>query len=220
MQRTNNIGNPNNKKKLLVCGDSHVKRLCKLLLNNSLKKSHAVLKNFDGANIKRLSHHILPYLHEDKSDSVILHIGTNDVQPNMDSTPEKLSDEIINLSQICKQSGVKNVYVSSILPKNDSRLSHFVSKVSNLLADKCKRYDVIFISNENIRTGCLAKDGIHLNDIGPFYLGSNFVDCVNYFDSVYRTVPLLSGSPSIIKNPQTLENGSSSLMQQIYIFSI
>ena len=36
VQRTNNIGNPNNKKKLLVCGDSHVKRLSKLLLNNSL----------------------------------------------------------------------------------------------------------------------------------------------------------------------------------------
>ena len=44
VQRTNNIGNPNNKKKLLVCGSSHVKRLSKLLLNNSLKKSHAVLK--------------------------------------------------------------------------------------------------------------------------------------------------------------------------------
>ena len=165
VQRTNNIGNPNNKKKLLVCGDSHVKRLSKLLLNNSLEKSHAVLKDFDGANIKRLSDHILPYLHEDKPDSVILHIGTKDIQPNMDSTPEKLSDEIINLSQICKQSGVKNVYVSSILPKNDSRLSHFVSKVNNLLADKCKRYDVIFIFNESIRTGYLAKDGIHLNDI-------------------------------------------------------
>ena len=109
VQRTNNIGNPNNKKKLLVCGDSHVKRLSKLLPNNSLKKSHAVLKNFDGANIKRLSQHILPYLHEDKPDSVILHIGTNDVQPNMDSTLEKPSDEIINLSQMCLQSGVKNV---------------------------------------------------------------------------------------------------------------
>ena len=171
IQRTNNIGNPNNNKKLLVCGDSHVKRLSKLLVNNSLKKSHEVLKNFDGANIKRLSHHILPYLHEDKLDS------------------EKLSDEIINLSQICKQSRVKNVYVSSILPKNDSRLSHFMSKVNNILADKCKRYYVIFISNENNRTGCLAKDGIHLNDFGTFYLGSNFVDYVNYFDSVYSTIP-------------------------------
>ena len=166
-----------------MCGDSHVKRLSKLLLNNSLKKSHTVLKNFDGANIKRLSHHILLYLHEDKPHSAILHIGTNDVQPNMDSTPEKLSDEIINLSQICKQSGVKNLYVSSILPKNDSRLSHFISKVNNLHADKCKRYDVIFISNQIIRTGYLAKDGIHLSDIGTFYVGSNFVDCVNYFDS-------------------------------------
>ena len=117
VQPTNNIGNPNNKKKLLVCGDSHVKRLSKLLLSNSLKKSHAVLKNFDGAHIKRLSHHILSYLHEDKPDSLILHIGTNDVQPNMDSTPEKLSDEIINLSQIRKQSGVKNVYVSSIFQR-------------------------------------------------------------------------------------------------------
>ena len=189
VQRTSNIGNPNNNKKLLACRDSHVKRLSKLLVNNSLKKSHAVLKNFDGTNIKRLSHHILPYLHEGKPDSVILHIGTNDIQPNMDSTPEKLSDEIINLSQICKQSGVKNVYVSLILPKNDSRLLHFISKVSNLLADKCKRYDVIFISNENIRTGCLGKDGIQLNDIQTFYLSSNFVDCVNYFDSVYSTIP-------------------------------
>ena len=37
----------------------------------------------------------------------------------MNSTLEKLSDEIINLSQISKQSGIKNVYVSLILPKND-----------------------------------------------------------------------------------------------------
>ena len=76
VQRMNNIGNPNNKKKLLVCGDTDVKCLSKLLLKNLLKEPHAVLKNFDGANIKRLSHHILPYLHEDKPDSVILHIGT------------------------------------------------------------------------------------------------------------------------------------------------
>ena len=76
VHQMNTIGNPNNNKKLLVCGDSHVKRLSKRLLNNSLKKSHAVLKTFDGANIKRLSHHILPYLHEDKPDSVIFHIGT------------------------------------------------------------------------------------------------------------------------------------------------
>ena len=102
VQQTNNIANHNNKKKLLVCGDSHVKFLSKLLLNNSLKKSHAVLKNFDGANIKQLSYHIFLYLHEDKPDSAILHIGMNDVQPNMDSTPEKLSDEKINLSQIFK----------------------------------------------------------------------------------------------------------------------
>ena len=106
----------------------------------------------------------------------------------MNSSPEKLSNEIINLSQISKQSGIKNVYVSLILPKNDSRLSHFISKVNNLLAEY-KRYDVIFISNENIRMGCLAKDGIQLNDIRTFYLGSNFVDCVNYFDSVYSTIP-------------------------------
>ena len=78
--RESSYQHPTNcKRKLFVVGDSHLKRLSKQLLNYSIRDAHAVIKNFDGETTKRLGHHVLPILKEDKPDSVLIHVGTNDI---------------------------------------------------------------------------------------------------------------------------------------------
>lgn len=41
-------------KKICVTGDSHIRRIRKNILNNSLNNGNAYLNGFNGANIKRL----------------------------------------------------------------------------------------------------------------------------------------------------------------------
>ena len=71
---------------------------------------------FWGVTSKRLKHYILPTLHEDESDVVLLHIGSNDTN---NQTKDKINTEkpagyIINIGKSCIDLGVKEVTISSI----------------------------------------------------------------------------------------------------------
>ena len=95
--------------KTFVVGNSHLKRLSKQLFNYSMRDTHAVIKNFDGATTKRLVHHVLPKMKEDKPDSVLIHIGTNDINNHKfyAVSPEKLALGIIKIGRTCKSFNVK-----------------------------------------------------------------------------------------------------------------
>ena len=107
----------NRKRKLFVVGDSHLEMSSKQLFNYSIRDTHAVIKNFDGATTKRLGHHVLPILKEDKPDSVLIHIGTNDVNNHKlyAVSPENLASDIIEISHTCKSFNMKEVFISSVL---------------------------------------------------------------------------------------------------------
>ena len=171
----------NRKRKLFVVGDSHLKRLSKQLFNYSIRDTHAVIKNFDGATTKRLGHHVLPILKEDKPDSVLIHIGTNDVNNHKlyAVSPEKLASDIIEIGRTCKSFNVKEVFISSVLCRNEVILSNQINRTNELLNKLCKENDFNYISNCSITPSHLSKDGIHLNNIGTFKLGDNFVKHVN-----------------------------------------
>ena len=74
---------------------------------------------FRDATSKRLNHYILPTLHEDHPDVVLLHIGSNDInnQTKDRINTEKLTGDIINIGKSCIDLGVKEVVKSSILLK-------------------------------------------------------------------------------------------------------
>ena len=76
---------------------------------------------FRGATSKRLNNYILPTLHEDQPDVVLLHIGFNDInnQTKDRINTEKLTGDIINIGKSCIDLGVKDVVMSSILPKKE-----------------------------------------------------------------------------------------------------
>ena len=55
------------KPNLLVLGDSHIKRVEKDLIVHHMNNKNISLKckNFDGADVRKIQHHLLPSLHED-----------------------------------------------------------------------------------------------------------------------------------------------------------
>ena len=66
-----------------------------------------------------MNHYILPTLHEDHPDVILLHIGSNDInnQTKDRINTEKLTGDIINTGKCCVNIGVKGVVISPILPK-------------------------------------------------------------------------------------------------------
>ena len=108
---------------MLVVGGSHIKRIEKDLIIHHLSNKNVYLKckNFDGAGVRRIKRHLLPALHEDQIESVIIHGGSNDITESKLHTtrPHDLAIKIIDIGNTCKYFGIKSIAISSILPRKD-----------------------------------------------------------------------------------------------------
>ena len=104
-------------------------------------------------------------------------MGTNDVLNGANDT--ELANSIIKIGMICKQHGMNDVFISSILVKKSPRLKALVRKVNDQLRDLCVSNGFQFISNNMISTDYLWRDGIHLQDAGTDILSSNFCKILN-----------------------------------------
>jgi len=170
----------NGKKKIFVVGDSHVKRLNKDIMTYWLDDQNSTLKtkSFEGANTKRIKHHILPSLHEEQPDKVIIHAGTNDISPNTIHIvrPFDLAEQILNVGKVCKSFGVDDIFISSILPRKDVECKQLILEVNDALKNMCNFNGFKFISNNNINDSFLHGDDIHLNSVGSHLLATNFTE--------------------------------------------
>ena len=79
--------------------------------NTFIKNGYTYRKSFPGATVKDLAHYCVLTLQEDKPDTCIINIGSNNLNRNQ---PADIAEEIINIVEICHKHGVNNVYVSSI----------------------------------------------------------------------------------------------------------
>ena len=93
---------------------------------------------------------------------------------------EKLTGDIINICKSCIDLGVKEVVISSTLPKIIG-LTRLIWQVNDSLREQCVLNGFGFISNDNISRTHLWKDGIHLEDLGTNILAGNFVDFLSRF---------------------------------------
>ena len=123
----------------------------------------------------------MPILKEDKPDSVLINIGTNDINNHKlyAVSPEKLVSDIIEIGRTWRSFNMKEVFISSVLCQNEVILSNQINRTNELVNKLCKENGFICILNSNITPSHLSKDNIHLNDIGTFKLGDNFVKHVN-----------------------------------------
>ena len=109
-------------------GDSHAKRIQRNDFNNKeLKNGIAIFRSFSGANTKQLDHYILPPQVDDKPDDVINHVGTNDILTN--ANHEEITRNIVKIGLNCKNYGVNDVVISSILVKKNPNLNVLIRRV-------------------------------------------------------------------------------------------
>ena len=160
-------------------GDSQLKIIRRNDFNKELKNGKAIFRSLSGANTKQLDHYIQRPLGDDKPDAVIIHVGTNDILTN--ANHEEIARNIIKTGLNCKNHGVNDVVISSVLVKKNPNLNALIRRVNDLLRDLCSMNGFGYICNDAITTEYLWKDGIHLQDLGTNILSSNFITFVNSF---------------------------------------
>ena len=104
-------------KQTCVIGDSHLNRIKRNIFQKSVNRRKTYFNVFRGATSKRLNHYILPTLHEDQPDVVLLHVDSKYInnQTKDRINTEKLTEDIINTGKSCIDLGVKELVISSIL---------------------------------------------------------------------------------------------------------
>lgn len=185
--------NQKGKNKLFIVGDSHIKRIERDIVKHHLHDKNTTLacKNFDGANVDRINHCLLPILHEDLPDSIIIHAGTNDIsERKLNITrPYDLATKIVEIGKVSRLFGVEKIAISSILPQNNTDCQAIIDETNDFLKDLCGFNNFSFIDNANINNTFLHLDEIHLNKVGSFMLGKNFTnyfnDGFNYFNECF-----------------------------------
>ena len=82
--------------------------------------------------------------------------------------------------QKCRGFGVKRVFLSGIVyTKRIAR--QILNDVYDRLVSLCKRLEINYTDNRNIRETHLFKDGLHLLDTGKRILANNLIFNLNNF---------------------------------------
>ena len=174
--------NNNEKKKVIVFGDSMTKRISPREFNHHTPQHHTIFRSFPGANTKSLQHYIEPTLTEEDADIAIIHVGTNDIAPRPNThvmNDVEITEEIMKIALKCKNLGAKNIIVSSIIPRKDLEIDKRRINVNALLRETCVRNGFTLLSNDNIDKSRLWKDGLHLNYTGIEEFANNLITSIN-----------------------------------------
>ena len=105
------------RKKAVVIGDSHLNRINKSRFKNDNVEHAVYFKCFSGSNTKQLNYYANPALVDEQPNTVIVHIGSNDIDKfNYSKVDvEDLAQRTIDVGKKCKSYGVTNIAISSIL---------------------------------------------------------------------------------------------------------
>ena len=158
----------------------HSKRINKRKLKYKVGKMVS-FKCFSGANTKQLDYHIVPTLVDETLQTVVIHIGSNDItetkikQINLDD----LAQKIIDISLKCRSYGVRNIVILSILVRSSIHLNQIILKAKNILKVFRAINGFDFICNDEIGQEMVWKDGLHLTNGGTAILADNFGKYLN-----------------------------------------
>ena len=121
-----------------------------------------------------MKHHIKGCLEDYSPDSVILHVGTNNLK-NKESVKD-IANDIMDIATFIRTEKT-NVFVSGLTVQND-RLNNKGKSVNSLLKRRCNEEKICFVNNTNINVGMLNNSGLHLNERGTTRFVNNF--CFNW----------------------------------------
>ena len=129
--------------KIRIIGDRHIGTLTKRQFINS--KIH--FNVFFGANIKRFHHFIQPDLLEDKPDSMLILIRSNDL---IHSKQYILNVKVVvTIIIYWKECGVKDIIISFILVKRNFHLIRIIWQINYFLSEYCVPNNFHNLVNDN-----------------------------------------------------------------------
>ena len=100
--------------------------------------------NFPGASSNEILHYIDVHLKEKLIDTVIIHVGVNDLlSGNSQLKVNQLIENIKKITQKCVSSGVKKIYVSGLVFARRVNLPT-LERVLALLSDFCGDNGFVF----------------------------------------------------------------------------
>ena len=151
--------------------------------NESYKKGDVTIHEFKGKKARDIVRYMQPHLEDEQPSSVVFVAGGNDL-PNRDISEEeirKVADFLVEGGRLCKtQYGVENIFISSIMPRENSDFQGNRHRLNKILRDMCSRNGFIFIDNNNIVLRPHGHlDGIHLNREGSDILRDNLLNALN-----------------------------------------
>ena len=152
-------------------------------LNNKLRGTSARIRDFRGATIKHLKHHVLPRLVDDTPDVAVIHGGCNDLgykNKEVLSADDKVY-AILEIGKLCQSHGVNDIFLSSLICRKNNFQNNKVHTINNLLRSACDSLGFHFIDDSSIARNHFAGYGIHLNYGGTEVLLENIAFCLNNF---------------------------------------
>ena len=138
---------------------------------------------YSGATASHLKHYADIAL-LDSPESIIIHGGTNDIygRNSNQKSADAIATELIQTGEKARNSGVKNIYISSILPIADNEAYNRGLDINEFLKSYCYTYNFGYIDNSNLTVYDLKEnDPVHLSLDGRWKLISNFVDFLNQY---------------------------------------
>ena len=158
-----------NRKKTLTVGDSIVKNIEGWRLSKRMKSSFAV-KSIPGATAKGMKLHIKGCLEDNSPDSIILHVGTNNLKNK--ETVDDIAIDIMDIAMFIRNEKT-NISVSGLTVRND-RSNGKGKSVNSLLKHRCDKEKICFVDNTNINVDILNNSGLHLKERGTTRFVNNF----------------------------------------------
>ena len=169
------------KSKRIMFSDSIPKGIRIREFNRYITNTNARLKSFRGTNAKELIHYVVPTLQEESFNSALIHIGINDVlKEQSDLQCESLTRNILEISHKCKEHGIEEIIISSLVVTENIDLN-LLARVNTSLRNICRENVFCFVDNSNVSVDNLFKDKLHLLDSGKTIFANNLIYCINIF---------------------------------------
>ena len=149
----------------------------------------ATFHRFHGGKAKHIRNQIETHLQEERPDAAIIQIGGNDLSTFRGEKPTpvvEIANSILDCALLCKQYDVKDVCISSVLPRKESYMKDTESRrkeVNEILKSLCDVHNFMFIDNdvgeEKIVYPYHMYDGVHLTDDASILLSRKFGRILN-----------------------------------------
>ena len=124
---------------------------------------------------------MVPTLQEESFNSALIHIGINDILIDQsDIQCESLTRNILEISHKCKEHGIEEIVISSLVVTENIDLN-LLARGNVSLCNMCRENGFCFLGNSNISVDNLFKDKLHLVDSGKTILANNFIYCLNNY---------------------------------------